>query len=474
MKIADRLGKNILFTTGVLLSMAAFAQSPPPKPDAFAYHTGIELAANGGPFYQVVLPVPVYQGVQRQDLGDLRVFNAQGDVVPYTLIRAQSTSISQEKSVPVPLFPLTQTIAVQSADGAEALDVQRKPDGTLIAVPKNAKPSKEIALAQGAILDLSQIKETVRALHLETGTSAVPVHAFAIETSDDLQQWRSLVSNAQLVHLQQSGQVIEKDTFEWDGAAGKYLRIVWREPTQAPPLIGASVVTTQTSNNGPRMLWTAPIAATVSEANIYDFPIPAHLPLEQLRIGLPQINTLAPLQVQRYLAPSPQRQHGAWQTIRSTVAYRLQSAQGDITSPDIELNAESVDRLRLAVDASGGGIGSTAPTLQVGFVPHILVFLARGQGPYTLAWGSKTIIDGSLPAATLLPNYSNDNLLNASQATLQAIAAMPEASLPVSEKAQEKTSKGLLWAVLVAGLLVLIGMVFTLLKQMRQAESTKK
>jgi hypothetical protein len=344
----------------------------------------------------------------------------------------------------------------------------------LIAVPKNSKPSKEIALAQGAILDLSQIKERVRGLHLETGASAVPVHAFAVETSDDLQQWRNLLSNAQLVHLQQSGQVIEKDTFEWDDTTGKYLRIVWHEPAGAPALVSASVVTTQTSNNAPRMLWTTPIPATVTEANMYDYPIAGRLPLEQLRIGLPQINTLAPLQVQRYLAPSPQRQHGAWQTIVQTVAYRLQSPEGEIISPDIELNVESVDRLRLAVDASGGGIGSTPPTLQVGFVPHMLVFLARGQGPYTLAWGSKTIIDGSMPAATLLPNYSNDNLITASQATLQPIANMPEAMLPVTEKASDKTSKGVLWAVLVAGLLVLVAMVLTLLKQMRQAESTKK
>ena len=132
-------------------------------------------------------------------------------------------------------------------------------------MPKTAKPDKEVALVQGAILDISQIKERVSALHLEAGPSTVPFHAFAVETSDDLQQWRRLLDDAQLVRLQQGGQVIAKDTFELDGAAGKYLRLVWREPTHAPPLVSASVVTTLTSFNGAHMLWTEPIAATVTK-----------------------------------------------------------------------------------------------------------------------------------------------------------------------------------------------------------------
>jgi len=474
MKIVNRAGQRLLIACTLLFSTAALAQTAPVKPEAFAYHTGVDLSANGGPFYQVALPLPVYQGVQRQDLGDLRVFNGQGETVPHTLIRAQSTSVSQDKFIRVPLFPITQSKAVQAADGEVALDVQRKADGTLIAVPKTAKPDKEVALVQGAILDISQIKERVRALHLEAGPSTVPFHAFAVETSDDLQQWHRLLDDAQLVHLQQGGQVIAKDTFEWDGAAGKYLRLVWREPTQAPPLTSASVVTTLTSFNGARMLWTEPIAATVTEANVYDYPVPGRLPLEQIRIGLPQTNTLAPLQVQRYVAPSPQRQHDAWETLTQTVVYRLQSPQGEVRSPDIELDTAPIDRLRLTVDTSSGGIGNGAPTLQVGFAPQTLVFLARGQGPFTLAWGSKTVETAAMPAATLLPNFSADKPLAASAATLQTIAAIPLDALPDSDKAPAKASKGVLWAVLVAGLLVLAGMVLMLLKQMRQGQQGGK
>ena len=477
MKNMHRRGKNLLLLCGLLFAATGFAQTPVPKleADAFAYRTGIDLSGNGGPFYQVALPLQVYQGVQRPDLGDLRVFNGQGEAVPHTLIRAQSTSSAQEKNVSVPLFLITQSKAVQIDGGNLALDVQRKADGTLIAVPKTEKPGKEVALVQGAILDISQIKEQVRTLHLETGPSAVPFHAFSIATSDDLQQWRPLLENAQLVHLQQGGQVIDKDSFDWDGEAGKYLRILWSDPAQAPAIVSASAVTTHTAIAGARMLWTDPIQATKTADNIYDYPIPSRLPLEQARIGLPQPNTLAPLQVQRYLAPNAQRQHGVWETLQQTVAYRLQSPQGEVRSPDLALNIAPVDRLRLSIDASGGGIGNSTPTLQVGFTPQILVFLARGQGPFTLAWGSKTVTSAVMPAESLLPNYSADTALTASPATLQPIAPIAlDATLPATEQAPDKTSKGVLWAVLAAGLLVLGGMVLMLLKQMRQGQSPNK
>ena len=56
-----------------LLVHAAAAQAP----RDFAY--GIALSTEGdSAFYQVELPPAVYAGVVRGDLGDLRVFNADG------------------------------------------------------------------------------------------------------------------------------------------------------------------------------------------------------------------------------------------------------------------------------------------------------------------------------------------------------------------------------------------------------------
>ncbi|HEX7642647.1 MAG TPA: DUF3999 domain-containing protein [Burkholderiaceae bacterium] len=458
----------LAFGLAAALALPAQAQTPGAtvRPENFRYRTQIDLPAAGGPFYQFSLNLPVYQGVQREDLGDVRVFNSQGEAVPYTLLRPLDTPQAKEARQAVPIFPIAEQQDADAQTSDVSLQVQRKPDGTLVATSKN-KGGKTLAVV-GSVIDVSKVRETIHALHILAQPSTTPFHPLSIETSDDLQQWRLLAGGVQWVHLQQGGQTIDKDTFELDGKAGKYLRVLWQD-ADAPTITGAEVLTRKFAPLGSHMLWTESLQAVQSENNHYDYALPGKIPLETLRIALPQVNTLAPMQVQRYLPPTPDRQKGSWETISQSVAYRLQSPKSEVTSPDLALDAPPAQQLRLAFDASGGGIGNAAPTLQVGFVPQTLVFLARGNGPFVLAWGADKVSGSAMPAATLLPNYREDQEVAATAATLQPVAAIVASAGPVAP-AEAGKSKGLLWGVLGVGLLVLVGMVVMLLRQMKQTK----
>ena len=457
-----------LACSALLVCSQAWPQAAAPTLSTFAYKTQIDLPAGGGPFYQFTLPIQAYQGAQRQDLGDMRIFNGQGEIVPHSLLRPHSSITTQDSNTTVPVFPITQSHAAQDANADVTLDVQRKSDGTLIAVNKN-KSGKEVTQVQGAIFDLSHIKENVRALHLDVAPSNTPFHSLSIDTSDDLQQWQTLQDHVQLVHLQQGGQVIDKNTFDWEGRAGKYLRVLWRDPAQAPAILSASVTATRVASTDAKLLWTDAVRPGKSEGSNYEYAIGGQIPWERLRIGLAQVNTLAPLQVQRSVPPDARHPKSGWESLTQSVVYRLQSQQEEVNSPDLELNGSPAARLRLVFDASGGGIGNVAPIVQVGFVPQKVIFLPRGSGPFTLAWGASNVPDSSMPAATLLPNYDPDRDVAATPATLQVIAAIPMNEIPRSAtEAEGKTSKTLLWSVLAVGLLILAGMVVMLLRQMRQ------
>jgi hypothetical protein len=439
-------------------------------PQSFAYHTQIDLSPNGGPFYEFSLPLQVYQGSQSPNLADLRIFNGQGEIVPHTLLHPQSTVTSHEQESVVPVFPITQTKQVSDDKDDVAMDVQRKSDGTLVAVKHN-KNTKDVPVVLGAVFDISQVKDTVHSLHLDAAPTATPFHAFSLETSDDLQQWRPLLENAQWVHLQQNGQIIDKNSFEWDGGAGKYLRVVWSDPSDAPTINSASVQTLHTAVDNAHMIWTDAIKPNQVEANHYDYQLAGQLPVEKLRIGLAQINTLAPVQIQAYATPTANRQHGEWYGLMQAVVYRLQSPKGEVDSPDLLLTTSLSDRMRLVVDSSDGGIGSIPPTVQFGFTPQTMVFLPRGNGPFTLAWGAHDVKDGGLSAATLLPNYNSDQVFHASPATLETIAPITVADIKPTTATDSKPSNVLLWMILGVGLLVLGGMVFMLVKQMKREPS---
>jgi hypothetical protein len=467
----------IIFSTA-LLGAAACAQSI--RPETFAYQAKIDVGG-AGPFHQFALPMSLYQSVRRSDLGDLRVFNGKGEVVPHALLRAESTTESQRREIALSVFPIKAAKANRDEAVEMSVEVRKNTDGTLVSIRQSATPGsasgKNTDTIRGVLLDASQIRSGLRSLHLSVGPTTTPFHFFSVETSDDLLRWRMLKSDAQFVRFEHDERRIEKDTVEWDGDAGRYLRILWSEPQQAPVISAVAAGIVQTAFNRAPMIWSDSIAASQTQNGAYDYALPGRMPLEQLRIGLPQANTLAPLLIQRYAEGGQRRNDpGRWDNLAQAVAYRLTSPQGEVRSPDIVLNSHPENRLRLVSDLKSGGVGATPPSLQVGFVPHILVFLARGEAPFTLAWSTAGVDNAALTPAMLVPGYLDGQKLDASPATLQAQPGNQTAAV-ISNAPKESSgtaSKGLLWAVLIAGVLVLGGMAWMLVRQMKQAASTEK
>ncbi len=436
--------------------------------DTFAYHAGIEVSDHSA-FHQLTLPLEIYQQVQRSDLGDLRVFNAAGEIAPHALLKPEPMATTRVTELEAPMFPVTAATD-DATSSSLSIDVRRTSDGTLASIHQEYQAQPVKKPIRGILLDASLANPGITSLRLETVSGAENFIAFTIETSNDLQHWRMLKEDAQLVHLEHDGQRIDSDTVEWPSASDKYLRIVWRNPEHAPLVTKAILRSSQTSLDRAPMIWSQPIAAEKIEPGIYEYPLSGQMPLEQLRINLSQPNSLTPLQIQRFV-DGRQRHRGNWQTVQTTTAYRFASPNGDVRSPDIVINELPTDRLRLVFDGRSGGVDRNPPTLQVGFVPDTLVFLARGDEPFTLAWSAASVENSALPIATLMPGYRSDQTLVATAVQLKPITVINAQAAPPSSAVTATPSKGVLWAVLIAGLLVLAGMTRVLLKQMKSAES---
>jgi hypothetical protein len=449
--------------------LASVAHAAPITPGTFSSRAAVTLTGDG-PFHQLSLPLPVYQGVKRQDLGDLRVFNGKGETVPHALFRPESSAVSKAKETRAALFPITATGDTQ---GDLAVTVRRSGEDTLVAVRQPSRPQPN-AIVRGVVFDVSRaVPDERHSLRLQTGTAPTPFHPFTLETSEDLQNWRMLRRDAQIVQLEHSGQRIDNNSISWDGAAGKYLRLLWETPEQAPAINAAFVGATLTERRAAPLLWTAGIAPAQAENANYDFVLPGQMPLERLRIGLPESNTLVSIKLLQYHEGNTRRnRQGSWTGLAQANVYRLKSLQGEVLSPDIVLERPAVQRLRLAIDARSGGLGTSHPSIQIGFVPHVLVFLARGEGPFSLAWGSPSAADAALAVNTLIPNYRDGQPLPASPATLEAASAMAAPSIApgTGQALPSPVSKGVLWGVLVAGVLILGAMAAVLLRQMKRKD----
>jgi Protein of unknown function (DUF3999) len=474
----------LALSLAALLATSATAQTPL-RPEDFAYRSVVSLSG-AGPFHQVALPLGVYEGVTSADLADLRVFNGQGEVLPYALLRSESQTVSRQIENTAPFFPLPTPGKDSLGAGDISVTVRQTADGSLVSVRQPAAKAEPGGIIAGVVIDASTVKGSVRSLRLITGASATPFNSFTIESSQDLQHWQVLKHDAQLVHLEHAGRRVDRDAVEWDSAAARYLRLLWDDPQRAPEIKSVSLGTVETSFNPPVRIWTAGMEPSAIQPGIYEYAWAGQMPLEKLRIDLPQVNTLAPLTIE-YL-PEKQRktprlgwhrhhEEQRWEELAQTVAYRLQAPQGEVKSADVTLDGAAANRLRLVMDARSGGIGNKPPILQIGFVPHVLVFLARGDGPFVLAWGASGVAPGALPLPALMPGYDGAASLKAATASLlplgivQGRPAAP-AGRAVAE-ASSSSTKWVLWAVLLGGLLVLGGMARSLIQQLRQPPKAK-
>jgi hypothetical protein len=446
------------------------------KPADYAY--GLKIEASGSEaLYDVTLPPSVYQGVTRRDLGDVRVFNSAGEVVPHALRPRRTEKADAGATAALTLFPL-KAPAGASIDGL-AISVRRSAGG---AVSVDVKSGNAVAPRQqtiGYLVDMSAHERALRAIELDWKAAEGFSGRLRIDASDDLSTWRTLVSGAPLLSLEVGGQRLQQKRVELPQQKVKYLRLAWvneRVKNAAPEITAAHGELAEKFVEAPRE-WAKFSAVKGDKPGEYVFDLKGQLPVDRLRLELPDVNTIAQIEVlARDKADQP------WRSVARGVAYRLRQAEAEIGSPDIAVGASSERYWLIRVDPRGGGIGGGMPALNAGWVPHQLVFAARGAPPFTLAYGNRGAQPGSLPIESLIPGYKDDAgaavraAKTGAQPTVnvQAASPQPQKALGGEARLQEQIDwkRWSLWGVLGVGVLVLGAMAWRLVKQLGTAPAS--
>jgi hypothetical protein len=395
----------------LLLAVPAFAAAE--RPQDFAH--GIPLALDGREaFYQVEVPRPVYEGVVRADLGDLRVFNAAGEVVPHALRQRVTSTKTTPAAAKAALFPL-RTDTPAGIDGLD-LRVEKAGDRTVVSLrTRDGKPAGGTKLV-GYVADASGVDGPLRAVVLELPVGADNVMTrVKLEASDDLQQWATLAAGASVLRLAAGGERLEQLRIEFPARKAKYLRITWPGRATSLELAGLAVEPGETIVEVPRR-WQEAVGTPVKDSpGEFEFDLGGQFPVDRLRIALPQPNTVAVIEIFARAKPAD-----PWRLVTGTTVYRLNREGDELKSPDIAIGGAADRYWRVKIDQRGGGIGGGQPVLGGGWVPHRLVFAARGDAPFQLAYGSREAKPAAYAIATLVPGYKDD-------ASLDLKAAQPGA-----------------------------------------------
>ncbi|WP_277373617.1 DUF3999 domain-containing protein [Pseudomonas sp. AA-38] len=436
-----------------LLAMTGAGQAQERQED---YRQRLPLSLSGeGPWYRLQLPISVYFAARHADLRDVRVFDGQGQAQAYALLPGQAHTQERLQEHGVRWFPL---YAEDEPGVAPRLRVQRSSDGTLIELSDQAPTAAERQL-RGWLLDASSIEAPLVRLSLSWSGAEEGFQRFSIEASDDLQHWRSW-GEGQVARLSFAGERIDQRQVELPGQRARYLRMLWQSPRQAPTLDVVTLRSRQQANQAAPLSWSPVLPARALGKDQYQWQLPQAMPLERLRMTLDAPNTLAPVRFEGRAS-----EQAGWQPLATGLFYRLSDGARELRQDELALPGWPVSQLRLQVDARGGGLGQQPPRLQIALRASELVFLARGEPPFTLAVGNAGASSAALPLTTLIPGYRPERLATLGTAEADdSQAAVSEATSQADGHAGDLRRWGL-WGLLLAGVALLAGMAFSLLRR---------
>jgi uncharacterized protein DUF3999 len=441
----------------ILLALAQSVAIAAERPEDFAYGIPVQAGTQSA-LYEVEIPLAVYRGVTRSDLGDVRVFNGAGESVPHAL-KPRDSMQAKAAAVQLPVFPL-RGAAGDKTDGSR-IRIERRSDGTIVSIQSLTQAGPKNRRLSAYLIDASMVKQPIQSLQLEWQSDAESfVGTIRIEGSDDLNAWRILTDRAALARLSFGGFQLNQNRIELRGARHKYLRLSW--PDEQSPLESLTVVAEPAGIVAARRVWHSFQGSVVSDKmGEYGYDLGGPIPFDRLRVELPQVNSVAQLQV---LARG--RNTDQWRLKSSATIYRLRRGDAEVTSPEIDLSSAGERQLLLRVDQKGGGIGAGVPVIQIGWIAQKLVFAARGNGPFQLAYGNSAAKPTALAIDAVIPGYKSDAQFKVEPATLAEPVTLAG---PSRLRAAVDYKKWTLWAVLILGVAALGYMAYRLARQVSQA-----
>ncbi|WP_426233003.1 DUF3999 domain-containing protein [Pseudomonas sp. TWP3-2] len=436
------------------MAMSVGAQE---KPADFAAQ--VLLAVSGsGPWYRLELPLNVQLQARQTDLSDLRVFNAAGEPQAYALARESAQTRDDGRLNDVKWFPLYNS--ADATERAPSVRVQSSANGTLVEVQPSSQLEAGEEVLRGWLLDASAIKAPLQQLILDWTSERDGFQRFSIEASDDLQHWQAW-GEGQVARLTFSDERIEQHEVALPGRSARYLRLLWDSSSFAPILTSAQLKSSDPRNLPLPLVWSQALAGSTTKAGEYTWQLPMGLNVERVQVELKQPNSLAPVTLAgRRESSLP------WQTLSSGLLYRLTQNGQDVVQNELQLYGQPVQQLKLTVDERGGGLGEQAPSVKYAVRATQVIFLARGEGPFSLALGNPTVKIANLPLSTLIPDFTPAKLAALGKATVQGAAvATPTAPATATVAEQTNWKKFGLWAVLLLSVVFLGAMAFSLLRK---------
>jgi hypothetical protein len=360
-------------------------------------------------------------------------------------------------SAPLPQFPVTsRPSGSTTVAGRVEVSVSTRKDGTLVSVQERTPGKQAVPRPVAYVLDASQLTSPVAALRFDwEAAPGAEIVKLTVEASDDLRDWRTLATRAPLVRLEQAGQSLSQTRIELRGASARYYRITW----DSAPFVLKSVQAERVPAVRPKERLVAKYRAVETKDGESTYDLGARLPVELARVVFPEANSVAAYEIAVRDAPKD-----PWRTVASATFHRVTRDGVELNSAPLSVGRRSERYWRLKAQAKAEG---APPELEVHWRPAEIVFIAKGEGPFTLAFADPQARSTALPISSLIPNYERGAEARLPQAFPGNVSGAPPVTGLQSYVGDVSPKRVGLWAILILGVAVLAFMAWRLLGQVK-------
>jgi hypothetical protein len=406
----------------------------------------INLSSNDS-IQRMALPASFMLGARPNEV---QIVDATGKAMQMAWLdnTAQAASVTTHAFAPYPILEksanqATSNLRVVERNGTRTVEWQ----GT-----QNA-PQPATSQVVGALLDTRNLPADWRAssIGLNADTAAGELQHIVIDTSSNLTDWQTVVSDAVITQLSLPNQTLSQSTVELPNINlhNQYLRISWHTPNAVKMHSANLIGSNQTAQTKHELVRIEPVKNSSNTSSSFGFGQTTHITGIELQS---KTNGLVPVQVLGRSAPE-----APWQPLASGTVFQLtQNGTTSINGAFVfdatitELRIDALNNTKLPADL----------TASIRTQPKQLAFIHSGTPPYALHIGANPANIAPLNIAQLMPNYHTGDE-----------SALPFASVNANEQtalnhAPAKKSY-VLWAVLFAGVFLLAAMVWVILRQMR-------
>jgi len=345
------------------------------------------------------LDLEVYRASVEAGLADLRVFNAEGETVPHAIRAAPAAAAREPERVPLPVFPIAESGAASGSGGPLEIDAEVSAFGAIVRLRGGRSASSDPADRGVWLVDASGLdREPVVGLELGLAPSSRDFIAhLRVDATDDLTRFRTHVSRVALARLSRDGHEIERLDLALPETRARYLKLSLIEGALPGPLESVTA-RIATPPEGPLLRRTRVAGRAVEgEPDRFVYDIQADLPIESIDVLPGEPNTLLDVQIESARDPG-----GPWTRRYSGLVYRLESG-GSLRNAPIPWHGGAGRHLRLTRSPKGGADASMVPPeIEIAWRPAQLLFVARGEKPFTLAYGRRGATEAAFEASRLV------------------------------------------------------------------------